>query len=526
MTSAGNVEPTHYVGKPGKRAWPHNLGAVHTFPGLTDQPALIDYRDEHSPREFSVISLHRQVCLAASALQKLDIRPGDRVGFLAENRWELLVGYLATMYCGAVAVPINYKLPPPTIAHILIDANVKLVFADAERMPLLPERPSSALRTFLIDDDTHQVFVDFATVAIDDRDPWLPEAGDLAQILYTSGSTGLPKGVPLTHSGQLWALSQFPPPDTNQEHDHALVVAPLYHMNALIFSAISLLHGTTIVLMPRFDAARVMAAVARYRCSTVSGVTSMFAMIAALSKEELPRDLSFVKKVSVGSAPLDMALLARITALFPNAQISNGYGSTEAGPATFGPHPQGLSTPPLALGYPLSEIEWRLEGPEANTGTLLLKTPALTPGYLNLPDVTAKKMRDGWYDTGDVMRRDESGFFYFVSRADDMFVCGGENVFPGEVEAVIQTHEQVRECIVVGVPHEIKGTVPVAFVIPVAGQHIDESDIKTFYIARAPAYSHPRKVIEVSEFPMGGTHKVDRRKLQSAAESIYGENPR
>src|SRR5262249_29797941 len=138
-------------------------------------------------------------------------------------------------------------------------------------------------------------------------------------------------------------------------------------------------------------------------------------------------DLTSVKAVTIGSAPLTEALVARVQAMFPNATISNGYGTTEAGPSIFEDHPRGLPRPLLSLGYPLAEVGVRLVGGTDEEGVLHVRSPAMFSEYLNLPEVTHEKLRDGWYDTGDVMRRDAEGFYYFTGRADDMFVCGGEN---------------------------------------------------------------------------------------------------
>jgi long-chain acyl-CoA synthetase len=210
-----------------------------------------------------------------------------------------------------------------------------------------------------------------------------------------------------------------------------------------------------------------------------------------------------------------------VHALFPNAHIENGFGTTEAGPAVFGPHPQGLPRPPLSVGYPLPSIGCRLEeGDRADQGVLALKTPALMPGYLNLPQATEARMRDGWYITGDVMRRDSNGFYFFVGRADDMFVCGGENVYPGEVEKLLERHHAVAQAIVVPAPDDIKGQIPVAFVVPRPGVRANVEEIKQFALREGPAYAHPRFVEFRTILPVAGTHKIDRSALTAEAARI------
>jgi acyl-CoA synthetase (AMP-forming)/AMP-acid ligase II len=227
-----------------------------------------------------------------------------------------------------------------------------------------------------------------------------------------------------------------------------------------------------------------------------------------------------VRDVSIGSAPLTDALLRRIEALFPNAAVANGFGTTEAGPSVFGPHPDGLPTPPLSLGHPLSSIEWRFLDGSGDQGVLALRTPALMSGYLNLPQVTAEKMRGGWYVTGDIMRRDANGFFYFVGRADDMFVCGGENIYPGEVEKLLEHHPDVAQAVVVPAPDDIKGQIPVAFIVPRPGTHPTAESIKQYALEHGAAYAHPRLVEFRDQIPVSGTHKIDRTSLVAEAARL------
>jgi len=232
-------------------------------------------------------------------------------------------------------------------------------------------------------------------------------------------------------------------------------------------------------------------------------------------------DFSSVREISIGSAPLTDALLAQVHALFPNAKIKNGYGTTEAGPAVFGPHPEGLTRPPLSLGYPFSDVECALvDGADAEHGVLALRTRALMEGYLNLPEATQSRMRDGWYVTGDVMRRDDRGFYFFVGRADDMFICGGENLYPGEIEKLLERHAAVAQAIVVPAEDDIKGQIPVAFVVPRAGATSSAEEIKQYTLRAGPAFAHPRFIEFVASLPVSGTHKIDRSALTAEAQRI------
>ncbi|MBS0528136.1 MAG: acyl--CoA ligase, partial [Proteobacteria bacterium] len=228
-------------------------------------------------------------------------------------------------------------------------------------------------------------------------------------------------------------------------------------------------------------------------------------------------DLSGVQAVRMGSAPLTQSLIDQVRAAFPKAQITNGYGTTEAGPIVFGLHPSGIPQPELSTGYPHPSVQMRLvrDGlPVAHEGVLEMKCAGLMTRYHNLPEATAKVITaDGFYRTGDVFRRDENGFYFFVGRADDMFVCGGENIYPGEVEKMLERHPGIHQAAILPVPDELKGQKPVAFVVRVAGANVDEDGVKQYALAHGPAYQHPRRVFFLDEMPLAGTNKIDKRVL-------------
>ncbi len=367
------------------------------------------------------------------------------------------------MRMGAVAVPVNHKLPRATIAHIFRDSAIELALCDAARRPFVPDTVA-AIEFDGAGADGFDAFLDPGPL-----DTFVPDANALAEILYTSGSTGVPKGVPLTHSGQLWATVRYIEPISPEATGAStIVVAPLYHMNGLFNITVALANRMQVIMLPRFDARRFLETAARYRCTFLSGIPTMYALM--VRERDLVERLDFgsVRDVSIGSAPLTDALLAQVHQIFPNAQIENGYGTTEAGPAVFGPHPDGRPRPPLALGvspgrHRLQTRRWDLPRPRASSPCA---RQALMHGYLNLPQATASRMRDGWYLTGDVMRRDADGFYYFVGRADDMFVCGGENIYPGEIEKMLERNAAVAQAIVVPAPDDIKGQIPIAFIVP------------------------------------------------------------
>ena len=343
-------------------------------------------------------------------------------------------------------------------------------------------------------------------------------------VLYTSGSTGLPKGVPLTHGGYLWATGATPEQRPGIEDKKAIIAAPLFHMNGLFSAKMVMINGGTIVLMTSFTARGYIRAIDRQRVDMVTSVPTMLALVMRETEELARADLDCVTTAVTGSAPSTPEFFEQMHRLFPNAETANSWGTTESGPLGFGPHPGGIPKPMGSLGYPRKGIEVKFVG-GAETGptqgVLHIRTPALMTGYLNRETDTKKRLIDGWYDTGDVMRRDENGFVFFVGRADDMFQCGGENVYPGEVEKLLGRHPDVAQACVVPVPDEIKYQLPVAFVVPRPGTRPTEDTLRRFALDNGPAYAHPRAVWFVDELPLAGTNKIDRKVLVDRAVAAY-----
>ncbi|MDH5343353.1 MAG: acyl--CoA ligase, partial [Betaproteobacteria bacterium] len=248
------------------------------------------------------------------------------------------------------------------------------------------------------------------------------------------------------------------------------------------------------------------------------GVPTMISMILA-RKDLLARaDTTSVRTVMMGSAPSSPQLLSEIRKHFPNAEPLVVYGVTEGGPVPLGPHPQGKPRPPGSIGIPYAGTAARLiNGPNENEGELVLKNPGILLGYHNLPEETAKRIRDGWYHTGDVCRRDAEGFYYFVGRTDDMFVSGGENIFPIEVEQLLEKHPAVHQACVMPFAHELKGQVPYAFIVLRSGAAATEDEIRQYALAHGPVYQHPRRVFFLEQLPLAGTNKIDRTQLRALA---------
>jgi long-chain acyl-CoA synthetase len=492
-----------------------NLGDLIDPSRAADAIALVDCLEWEQPREYSYGELDRLATACARGLRARGLGRGDAVGILSGNRAEFLVAYLGTMRAGLVSVPVNHKFSRETIELVLRDAGVKMVFTDGERRPQVP----AGLPVIDFDDggaDGFGALLDFGPLP-----PVRPAPRETAMVLYTSGSTGRPKGVPLSHDGQLWAVRSRVAAARDLAAQRFIVAAPLFHMNALGTSKVVLASHGRLILLPQFEARRYIQAIGRFGVTFLTSVPTMLALVVREAETLARTDLSSVRAVRMGSAPTTQKLIDAVKRAFPGAAVSYIYGTTEAGPVMFGPHADGRPQADLALGWPRPQVEVRLVGPDgrdSDEGMLWIRTPAVMTGYLNLPDKTREVLtRDGWYISGDILRRDADGAYYFVGRADDMFVCGGENIYPGEVEALLERHPDILQACVVPIPDEIKHEKPFAFVVTRAGRTLSEESVKRYALANAPAFQHPRHVVFMPELPLASTGKVDRVALRRLA---------
>jgi long-chain acyl-CoA synthetase len=490
-----------------------NLGDLICRECDLGKTAIIDLGGEEVPREVSYGQLDATANGVARALTARGFARGDRIAILSANRAEFVAAYYGIMRAGLIAVPVNFKFPRQTIHFILRDAGAKLVFCDRPRCPDVP----AELPSVHFGDDGPDGFDRF--LAPGAFTPIVPAEREPAMFLYTSGSTGRPKGVVLSHQSHIWVVETRLAPHLDRHR--YLIAAPLYHMNALALAKLACAAHATIVLLPQFAARAYIDAIGRYRCTGLTAVPPMIAMMLREHDLMASTDLSSVEFIRMGSAPVSHSLMEAIRHALPQASVTNAYGTTEAGPVVFGPHPDGLPQPEMSVGTPHPQVALRLvNGDDRNAleGVLEMKCPALMNGYHNRPEVTPPFTPDGFYITGDVFRRDADGFHYFVGRTDDMFVSGGENIYPSDVERMLERHPDVAQAAVVPIDDEIKGQKPVAFVVRKAGREPSEDEIKRFALANAPAYAHPRFVWFADELPLASTNKVDRNGLRRLAE--------
>jgi long-chain acyl-CoA synthetase len=485
---------------------PRTLGFIARSCPDSDAIAIVDL-SRQNPRYISYGELDNAATAVAVALSGRNLAAGAAIALLASPSIEFFQSYLGALRAGLTVVPINYRLPTNAVHAIVEDCGAQLAVVEPQYVHLLPpflEHVGPGLLSPLFDHPRH---------ALPELDP-----DTRALLLYTSGSTGRPKGVPLTHNAQLWAVRALETSEPIGTH-RLLIAAPTYHMNALYVAHVALFNHATFVLLPGFDPASYLRATSDFRCTWLTGVPTMMAMIARHNPLPGEHDLSCVRLVTLGSAPLSQSIYDDTQSLFPQATIINGYGTTEAGPMIFGEHPLGLARPPLSLGVPLAaeSVRLRTTGGASDRGILEVRNPAMAHQYHNRPTETTERFKDGWFLTGDVVRRDQDGFFYYVGRSDDMFVCGGENIYPIEVEQILETHPDVLKAYVVAAPDATKGAIPVAFVMLRETRSATGEELKQFVLAHAAPYLHPRIVEVISEVPLGSTNKVDRQRLHEWA---------
>jgi acyl-CoA synthetase (AMP-forming)/AMP-acid ligase II len=479
-----------------------------------DAIALVD-RAQSPPARVSYADLAARALRVAAGLAAHGIRARQRVGILADNRGEYYDVVFGAAAAGAAVVPLNTRLPADQQAYIAADADLRLVISDTANR----DRAPAGVPLIEFDTPAWGALAGAAPLA----EPVAVADDDVAVHIYTSGSTGRPKGVLLSHRNICWTCLNY---GVAMPGEVMLVSAPLYHKNASMASKLCFVNGGTVVLLPRFSAAGYIDAIEAERVTMCSGVPTMYALVTAeIAASGRKPDFSSVRTVLIGSAPLTEALFDDVAQLFPaGARITNGYGTTEAVLEFSGAHPRGKPRPKIALGYRHPDVELRLVDPatgaDGDHGELWVRSPGVMVGYHGLPEVNAARLTGGWYHTGDLMHRDADGWYFFVGRVDDMFVCAGENIYPDAVEQLLERHPAVHQAVVVPVPDALKGALPAAFIRIEPGHALGEDEVKRWALEHGPAYAHPRRVWFVEEIPLASTNKIDRAGLIRRAEEL------
>lgn len=456
-----------------------------------------------SGRRWTYAEAHAASLRWAGRLRAEGVRPGDRVAVLAPNRAETLLLLFACAEVGAVLFPMNWRLADAELAWQVEHAAPSCVFVDpsfAGRIPGLT----------LTDDPQAEAWCGPGSNL---ADPWV--------LLYTSGSTGRPKGALLTHQQLHWNAVNTQLACNLVPEDSTLTFTPLFHTGGLNCLTTPLFwRGGRVVLARGFEPAESLAAIVAERITLLMGVPTIFQMLADHPGFD-QADLGCVRDALVGGAALPMPLLARYRAR--HIPLRQGFGLTEVGPNCFSLPPADIERKWGSVGMPVPHVAARVVRPDGTdcgpdeAGELWLSGPAVCAGYLGDPAATAAAMGDGWFRTGDLLSRDADGFFTVRGRIKDMFISGGENVYPPEVEAAIADLPGVAQVAVVGVPDARWGEVGMAFVAPAPGAELGASQLLAGLTGRLARYKIPKHVRVQPELPLTASGKLDRVALRARA---------
>ena len=457
---------------------------------------------------------------AAAGLRRIGVRPGGRVALFLPNCPEFVIAYLAAARLGAIAVSLDAQLKYDEVAFIVRDCGAQVLITDRARAAWL----RSDLPADVIVVDDHAPGHGWSAW-LEADEPAIPPAAvesstDLA-ILYTSGTTGTPKGATLSHGNVLFTARAAADCCGVTLDDRLLLIVPLSHcfgQNVVLNQAF--VAGATVVLMDTFDPAAAIQTIERERVTMLFGVPALYAIVAERCQD--PRSLATVRYCHSGADSLGAALAERWHRKF-DTRIHQGYGLTESSPlAIYNPSPAEF---PTSIGKPIPEVEIRLADEngdpvaEGDVGQILVRGPNVMKGYWNRPEQTALAVKDGWLRTGDVGRRDAEGNFYVVDRLKDMINVAGLKVFPAEVEAVLKSHPKVRDAAVFAVPDATMGEQVRAAVCAVAPDEPSSHELIAFCRERLAAFKVPAYIAVAGSLPRNSKGKLLRRVLREQAAS-------
>ena len=463
-------------------------------------PQRVALVDAASGQRWSYAELHARAQRRAAWLaDQAGIEPGDRVCWHGQNEPEFFELFFACARLGAILVPINWRLAPPEVQYVVDNVRPKLVVG-AELIAAWGQEPAPSEG------------VEVAPFHARPETPLL--------ILHTSGTTGRPKGAVLTH-GSITAnsLNTSIACDLRSD-DSTATFTPLFHTGAINVLSLPLLHrGGKVVLFPRFDAEEILTQVAREQVTILFGVPTTFEMLRD-SPAFTRADLSSVRFSLCGGAPCPLKLIDDYAAR--GVCFRQGYGLTEVGPNCFSLIPEEAARKAGTVGFPVLGCMARLvaeDGQEVTlpgaVGELWLAGEHVCAGYWEDEAASeASRRPGGWWATGDLFTRDEEGFYRVVGRKKEMFISGGENVYPAEVEAAILEHPQVTECVVIGVPDATWGEIGWAYVAP---ETLCPDALKEFLQARLARYKQPKRIVPVAALPRNAMGKVVRAAIAEMA---------
>jgi long-chain acyl-CoA synthetase len=453
---------------------------------------------------------------AAKLLTDRGLKPGERVGLMLPNVPAFAIAYYGALRAGGVVVPMNPLLKQREVEYYLSDSGAKILLAwhDMAAEAELGAKAAGAQFVTVAPGEFEELLASQTPFG----DPVSREADDTAVILYTSGTTGKPKGAELTHASlnQNQAVTARTLIELGPD-DVVMGCLPLFHvfgMTCGLNAAIA--NGATLTLIPRFDPPKALDVIGRDKVTVYEGVPTMYAAMLAVP-DRSSYDVSSLRTCVSGGAALPLEVLRGFEEAF-DCMILEGYGLSETSPVASFNHPDAVRKPG-SIGTPIEGVEMRLAdekgGPVATgeIGEIQISGHNLMKGYWNKPEATAETIKDGWLSTGDMARQDDDGYFYIVDRKKDLLIRGGYNVYPREVEEVLYEHPAVAEAAVVGLPHESLGEEIGAAVALKAGATATPEELRDFVKERLAAYKYPRVVWIVDALPQGPTGKILRREV-------------
>lgn len=530
MTTNGNGQATTVVERIKRDFKTINLGiffdeATQNHP---NNVAIVDLTEGES-RSYTYVELEAEVRRATHALASVGLRKNDRCIISIPNGTTFLTAFLGALRLGVIPVPINFRLGADTMQSIVRDARCNaIVGSPRDTTTCCDIADKLGMKIRLSVDEARPGWDDYRSLAARQPDSRIVEPmafDDIAFQPYTSGSTGTPKGIALTHGGMIWGIEHSQTYWPLKPADRMIVSAPMFHKNAMRGSVKPTLRaGASLVILRNFDPRRYLQVLSDYKVTSCSGVPTMFAEMLRQTDLIETLDFSALKRISMGSAIVPPQLIDRLTDTF-KVSVRESFGLTEGGGAIRQPI-DGRIPPRGSVGFVAPELEVKLVTPTGEEsqqeGECWIRSPYVLREYVNLPELSRERIVDGWLRTGDILRRDADGFFYYVTRIDDMFICGGENIYPKEVENLALKHPDVANVAVAPLKHDTKGFAPAAIVVLKAGRTVTEQELQDFFAKNGPAFAIPRAIMFADTIPLNGAGKVDRPLIKRTMEERFG----
>ena len=493
--------------------------AANKFPGRT---ALIQ-----DDRRFTYGQFNQRSNRMAHALLRFGLRKGDRVATLLFNSHELVEIFLGAAKVGGVFTPINFRLAAEEVLFLVNHSDARFFAFGEDFFPLVETirtRLTKVEKFIWVRKSPFASAFEYETLLGESRgeEPGIPvEENDECQMLYTSGTTGKPKGAVLTHGNVLWNLVNTLLAREDKEGEIALITGPLYHAAALNnHFLIRLALAGASVLMKHFEPRRFMELIEKEKVNVISGAPAMFHLLLNLPDVE-KYDTQSITRCTLGAATLPDETKQKVMKLFPNAKgIYDVYGATEASPTLTVLKAADSFRKTACVGPAPPFLEVRIvdpqdrEVPRGETGEILCRGPNVMKEYYKDLQGTAEALKGGWLHTGDIGRMDDEGFVYIVDRKKDMIISGGENIYPREIEEVLYSHPKIREAAVVGAPDPLWGEAVKAFVVLKTGESMTEEEVVEYCKAHLASYKKPKRVEFIDSLSRNPSGKVLKNRLR------------